>query len=155
MLKKSARKAAASEEARLTLRYVESLSAARTPLADFLSILLQNQHRITIAVEALPLANRLSISPSKKFCPSQCGNQHQQCGPWQVKIREEDIDHLEWESWCHEYLCLSPIGSELALRASRSFERAHDRGPDSDNASPSHSHLLNGANCFCSDLDPL
>ena len=32
-------KAAASEEARRTLRYVEPLSAARTPLADFFSIL--------------------------------------------------------------------------------------------------------------------
>ena len=32
--------AAASEEARRTLRYVEPLSAARTPLADVLSILL-------------------------------------------------------------------------------------------------------------------
>jgi hypothetical protein len=33
-------KAAASEEARRTLRYVELLSEARTPLADFFSILL-------------------------------------------------------------------------------------------------------------------
>ena len=33
-------KAAASEEARRTLRYVEPLSEARTPLADFFSILL-------------------------------------------------------------------------------------------------------------------
>jgi hypothetical protein len=33
-------KAAASEEARRTLRYVELLSDARTPLADFFSILL-------------------------------------------------------------------------------------------------------------------
>ncbi|MDZ4856475.1 MAG: hypothetical protein SGJ26_16745, partial [Nitrospirota bacterium] len=32
--------AAASEEARRTLRYVEPLSDARTPLADFFSILL-------------------------------------------------------------------------------------------------------------------
>ena len=34
-------KAAASEEARRTLRYVEPLSDARTPLADFFSILLE------------------------------------------------------------------------------------------------------------------
>ena len=33
-------KAAASEEMRRTLRYVEPLSDARTPLADFFSILL-------------------------------------------------------------------------------------------------------------------
>jgi len=33
-------KAAASEETRRTLRYVEPLSDARTPLADFFSILL-------------------------------------------------------------------------------------------------------------------
>ena len=33
-------KAAASKEARRTLRYVEPLSDARTPLADFFSILL-------------------------------------------------------------------------------------------------------------------
>ena len=38
--KRPSRKAAASEEARRTLRYVEPLSEARTPLADFFSILL-------------------------------------------------------------------------------------------------------------------
>jgi hypothetical protein len=35
-------KAAANEEARRTLRYVEPLSDARTPLADFFSILLES-----------------------------------------------------------------------------------------------------------------
>jgi hypothetical protein len=34
-------KATASEEARRTLRYVELLSEARTPLADFFSILIE------------------------------------------------------------------------------------------------------------------
>jgi hypothetical protein len=34
-------KAAASEEARRTLRYVESLRAAKTPLGDFFSTLLE------------------------------------------------------------------------------------------------------------------
>src|SRR5438132_10125108 len=39
--KRLSSKAAASEEARRTLRYVEPLSEARTPLADFFSILLE------------------------------------------------------------------------------------------------------------------
>ena len=39
--KRLSSKAAASEAARRTLRYVESLSDARTPLADFFSILLE------------------------------------------------------------------------------------------------------------------
>ena len=39
--KRPSSKAAASEETRRTLRYVESLSAARTPLVDFFSILLE------------------------------------------------------------------------------------------------------------------
>jgi hypothetical protein len=38
--KRPSSKAAVSEEARRTLRYVEPLSDARTPLADFFSILL-------------------------------------------------------------------------------------------------------------------
>ena len=42
MFKKTVRKAAASEEARRTLRYVEPLSDARTPLADFFNILLSD-----------------------------------------------------------------------------------------------------------------
>jgi len=37
--------AAASEEARRTLRYVEPLSDARTKLADFFSILLKNLYQ--------------------------------------------------------------------------------------------------------------
>ena len=40
MLKKVAHKAVASEEARCALRYVEPLSDARTPPANFFSILL-------------------------------------------------------------------------------------------------------------------
>jgi hypothetical protein len=43
MLKKAVSKAAASEEARRTLRYVEPLSDARTPLGDFFSILLKER----------------------------------------------------------------------------------------------------------------
>ena len=39
MLKKTVSKAAASEEARRTLRYVESLSDVRTKLAGFFSVL--------------------------------------------------------------------------------------------------------------------
>ena len=39
--KRLSSKAAASEEARRTLRYVEPLSDVRTPLADFFSILLE------------------------------------------------------------------------------------------------------------------
>jgi len=39
--KRLSSKAAANEEARRTFRYVEPLSAARTPLADFFSILLE------------------------------------------------------------------------------------------------------------------
>jgi hypothetical protein len=38
--KRPSSKAAASEEARRTLRYVESLTDARTPLADFFNTLL-------------------------------------------------------------------------------------------------------------------
>jgi hypothetical protein len=40
MLKRADHKVAASEEARRTLRYVEPLSDARTPLANFFRILL-------------------------------------------------------------------------------------------------------------------
>jgi hypothetical protein len=43
MLKRPFSKAAASEEARRTLRYVEPLSDARTLLADFFSILLSRR----------------------------------------------------------------------------------------------------------------
>jgi len=43
--KRPSSKAAASEEARCTLRYVEPLSEARTKLADFFSILLSGKER--------------------------------------------------------------------------------------------------------------
>ena len=48
MLKRPSSKAAASEEARRTLRYVEPLSAARTKLANFFSILLGTTQMIAI-----------------------------------------------------------------------------------------------------------
>ena len=45
--RRSTGKAAASEEARRTLRYVEPLSEARTKLADFFSILLDRDGVLT------------------------------------------------------------------------------------------------------------
>ncbi|TKS63090.1 MAG: hypothetical protein EWM73_01802 [Nitrospira sp.] len=49
-------KAAASEEARRTLRYVEPLSDARTPLADFFSILLVLDRSLEHLLDARNLA---------------------------------------------------------------------------------------------------
>jgi len=51
MLKKAVSKAAASDEARRTLRYVEPLSDARTKLAGFFSILLH--HNATAGMNIL------------------------------------------------------------------------------------------------------
>jgi len=59
-------KAAASEEARCTLRYIEPLSDARTPLADFFSILLAVLVVLSIRpvgwAEELPLTENVPIS---------------------------------------------------------------------------------------------
>jgi len=44
MLKRLSSKAATSEEARRTLRYVEPLIDVRTPLADFFSIPLRGKY---------------------------------------------------------------------------------------------------------------
>jgi hypothetical protein len=46
--KRPSSKAATSEDARRTLRYVELLSEARTPLADFFSILLLLNARLAL-----------------------------------------------------------------------------------------------------------
>ena len=48
MLKRPSSKTAASKEARRTLRYVKPMSAARTKLADFFSILLQESPLLQI-----------------------------------------------------------------------------------------------------------
>jgi len=58
MLKKSSSKAAASEEARRTLRYVELLSDARTPLANFFSVLLvDHSNRRTSIIQGGPVGS--------------------------------------------------------------------------------------------------
>ena len=51
--KRPSSKAAASEEARRTLRYVELLSEVRTPLAEFSSILLGREFSEPKGVEVL------------------------------------------------------------------------------------------------------
>jgi len=56
--KSSSSKAAASEEARRTLRYVELLSDARTPLADFFSVLLvDHSNRRTSIIQGGPVGS--------------------------------------------------------------------------------------------------
>ena len=46
--KRPSSKATVSEEARRTLRYVEPLNDARTPLADFFSILLDREREVLL-----------------------------------------------------------------------------------------------------------
>ena len=58
MLKRPSSKAAASEEARRTLRYVEPLSDARTMLADFFSILLASLGEISRRAKPARIAER-------------------------------------------------------------------------------------------------
>jgi len=56
--KSSSSKAAASEEARRTLRYVELLSDARTPLADFFNVLLvDHSNRRTSVIQGGPVGS--------------------------------------------------------------------------------------------------
>ncbi len=62
--KRPSSKAAASEGARRTFRYVEPLSDARTPLEDFFSILLKR--------EKYSFKNRPTISPPPPCSNSPC-----------------------------------------------------------------------------------
>jgi hypothetical protein len=59
-------KVAASEEARRTLRYVEPLSDARTPLAVFFSILLEFLH------DAFGIAGQFHVALSVNWFPLGC-----------------------------------------------------------------------------------
>ncbi|MBH0194605.1 MAG: hypothetical protein HP494_03175 [Nitrospira sp.] len=61
-----------SEEARRTLRYVEPLSDARTPLGDFFSILLETIQVIVsaLAEEDYALAQTIPIKDLKRILPS-------------------------------------------------------------------------------------
>jgi len=61
MLKRPSSKAAASEEARRTLRYVEPLREARTLLTDFFSILLERARGTLLRVSTSSMAGLLLI----------------------------------------------------------------------------------------------
>ncbi len=63
MLKRPSSKAAASEEARRTLQYVEPLSDARTPLEDFFSILLRGSSRRSWSNAVLTTASANKLFP--------------------------------------------------------------------------------------------
>ncbi|HSQ91459.1 MAG TPA: hypothetical protein VLM19_04720, partial [Nitrospiraceae bacterium] len=63
--KRPSSKAAASEEARRTPLYVESLSEVRTPLADFFSILLEARS---------PFENSIRIQPVSFALPRMTRN---------------------------------------------------------------------------------
>jgi len=67
-------KAAASEEARRTLRYVEPLSDARTPLADFFSILLEQKGLCTKqGLYNIIAESRPSVRDVQALSPRACG----------------------------------------------------------------------------------
>ena len=78
--KKLSSKAAASEEARRTLRYVEPLSDARTPLAAFFSILLV----IAWLLLSLPA---WAHKPSDSYLSLSVQNDHVE-GQWDIALRD-------------------------------------------------------------------
>ena len=67
-------KAAASEDARRTLRYVELLSDVRTPLADFFSILLEEFQKVS-ARTALEGVRREATERGATWSPVLCSPQ--------------------------------------------------------------------------------
>jgi len=73
--KRLSSKAATSEEARRTLRYVEPLSDVRTPLADFFSILLNRCHSAVLRYL------RFDIAGSGLGSLDACGREKQNRNP--------------------------------------------------------------------------
>jgi hypothetical protein len=49
---------------------------------------LQNQHRIAVAVEPVPLRDRLAVSLEHALPAGECGDEHKQRRPRQVKVRQ-------------------------------------------------------------------
>ncbi len=84
--KRLSSKAAVSEEARRTLRYVELLSEARTPLADFFSILLMGFKRALIFVV-------LSLSVGTSFVQAESPKNIQDHGKAMLRDAEDMVMH--------------------------------------------------------------
>ena len=59
------------------------------------SILLQNQHGISVGKEAVPLLHRLLVGCHNSFFSSKGTDQHQQGGFWGVEVGKKLIHHFE------------------------------------------------------------
>src|SRR5437762_13054932 len=58
----------------------------------FVVDLLQNQHAIAVAVEAIVFANPFLVRAQQKFAAGKRADQHQQRRSWQMEICQQNID---------------------------------------------------------------
>src|SRR6185437_12093421 len=86
--------------------YVEPLSAARTPLADFLNILLrkkQVQEEIVFRrqVQGRSVTNEAGDDPAMLFCEARCIKGQLELLPPQTRIGHDFGLVFDWESMYH------------------------------------------------------
>ena len=62
----------------------------------------ENEHAITVGVEAVFLFNRLAIGLQGQFATCEGGNQHDEGGLRKVEIGEQGVDGFEAIGWMDE-----------------------------------------------------
>ncbi len=92
-----------------------------------------DEHRVTVAEEAVALAHRVRIGREHALAARESRDQHQQRGLRQVEVRQQRIDHAEAESRQDEDVGLPGHGGQRA--GSRcGFQCADHGGAHGDDA---------------------
>ena len=75
---------------------------------------LENEHRVTVAVESVAFGDGLLIGFANQSISAQCLHQDQQCAAWQMEIGEQCVRELECVGRAYEEIRGICPGLQLA-----------------------------------------
>src|SRR6476646_1770371 len=77
---------------------------------------LEDQHRVPITVEPIPLLHRFTVRPKHPLAAGECGDEHQQRRARQMKVRDHRVDELKSVTRVDEQRRLAAAGKHVAVR---------------------------------------
>ena len=67
---------------RATAKVAVTLRVTSAPHAEREGYFLKDQHRVAVAVKAVPLADRFIVGPADQIVAAECANEHEQRRAW-------------------------------------------------------------------------
>jgi len=95
----------------------------------------ENQHAITIGIEAICLFNSLPVCFEDKVLSGKGGNQHDEGGFRKVEVCQEEVHDVKCLGWVNKDVCFIPDRFDFTVFTEAAFQGSDRSGAHGEDAS--------------------